>query len=109
MIKRYREVIETYQKACIDEIELKLRHKVASVVNDNSYAEQIGVLKKAIKGKGRNKPIRKLFSEIKTLLPEIAPCMLMNPISVAQYLAIDFPKFDLVILMRLHRYRQVKQ
>lgn len=97
MIKRYREVIETYQKACIDEIELKLRHKVASVVNDNSYAEQIGVLKKAIKGKGRNKPIRKLFSEIKTLLPEIAPCMLMNPISVAQYLAIDFPKFDLVI------------
>lgn len=97
MIKRYRKVIASYQKACVEEIELKLRYKVANVVNDNRYAEQIGILKKAIKGKGRNKPIRKLFSEIQTLLPELAPCMLMNPISVAQYIAIDFPKFDLVV------------
>ncbi len=97
MIERYKEVIARYQKACSDELVAKLSRNVEEIVNDLDYAEEIGTLKKAIKGKGRNKPIRKLFSEIENLLPYISPCMLMNPISVAQYIDIDFPKFDLVI------------
>ena len=97
MIERYREVIAKYQKACADVLVAKLAQNVEETVNDLDYAEEIGVLKKAIKGKGRNKPIRKLFSEIQNLLPNISPCMLMNPISVAQYIDITFPKFDLVI------------
>ena len=97
MIERYKEVIARYQKACADELVAKLSRNVEEIVNDIDYAEEIGTLKKAIKGKGRNKPIRKLFSEIENLLPHISPCMLMNPISVAQYIDIDFPKFDLVI------------
>ena len=97
MIERYREVIAKYQKACADVLVAKLAQNVEETVNDLDYAEEIGLLKKAIKGKGRNKPIRKLFSEIENLLPNISPCMLMNPISVAQYIDISFPKFDLVI------------
>ncbi|MGM9568697.1 MAG: AAA domain-containing protein, partial [Phascolarctobacterium sp.] len=97
IIERYKLVVDQYQKACTDELVAKLCQRVAGILNETRYAEAIATLKKAIKGKGRNKPIRKLFSEIQDLLPNIAPCMLMNPISVAQYIDISFPKFDLVI------------
>ena len=97
IIERYKQVVDQYQQACSDELVAKLCQRVAGILNETKYAESIAILKKAIKGKGRNKPIRKLFSEIQDLLPNIAPCMLMNPISVAQYIDISFPKFDLVI------------
>ena len=57
----------------------------------------MGILKKAIKNNGRMMPLRKLFDEIPTLLRKLCPCMLMSPISVAQYIDPSFPKFDLVI------------
>ena len=41
--------------------------------------------------------IRKLFNETPNLLRRLCPCMLMSPISVAQYIDPSFPKFDLVI------------
>ena len=41
--------------------------------------------------------IRKLFDSIPTLLRRMCPCMLMSPISVAQYIDPSFDKFDLVI------------
>ncbi|MBK6285816.1 MAG: hypothetical protein IPF54_26875 [Draconibacterium sp.] len=41
--------------------------------------------------------LRKLFDLIPNLLPRMCPCMLMSPISVAQYFEVDKSKFDLVI------------
>ncbi len=41
--------------------------------------------------------LRKLFDQIPVLLRKLCPCMLMSPISVAQYIDPSFPKFDLVI------------
>ena len=60
-------------------------------------AEEVSKLLRTIKNKGRMTSLRKLFREIPNLLKEISPVMLMSPISVAQYLDKDFPKFDLVI------------
>ncbi len=41
--------------------------------------------------------IRKLFDQIPTLLSRMCPCMLMSPISVAQYIDPDAAKFDLIV------------
>jgi len=41
--------------------------------------------------------LRALFREIPTLLPRLAPCLLMSPQSVAQYLDPALPKFDVVV------------
>lgn len=41
--------------------------------------------------------LRRLFDQIPTLLRKLCPCMLMSPISVAQYIDPSLPKFDLVI------------
>lgn len=57
----------------------------------------MGILKKAIKNNGRMMSLRRLFDQIPMLLRKLCPCMLMSPISVAQYIDPSFPKFDLVI------------
>jgi very-short-patch-repair endonuclease len=42
-------------------------------------------------------PIRQLFKKIPNLLPRLKPCLLMSPLSVAQYLDPAHPPFDLVV------------
>lgn len=43
------------------------------------------------------KALRELISELGAALNKLAPCLLMSPLSVAQYLPADLPPFDLVI------------
>src|SRR5699024_10641060 len=56
-----------------------------------------GSLMRSIRSGGRGIAIRQLFERTRNLLPKIKPCMLMSPLSVAQYIGPTFPKFDLVI------------
>ncbi|MCB1282450.1 MAG: DNA2/NAM7 family helicase, partial [Salinibacterium sp.] len=42
-------------------------------------------------------PLRKLFQSLPGLLPRLKPCLLMSPLSVAQYLSPDMERVDLVI------------
>src|SRR5690606_19419442 len=60
-------------------------------------SSEISILQRAIKNRGRGLSIRRLFDQIPSLLPRIAPCMLMSPISVAQYFDVNTNHFDLVI------------
>ena len=79
------------------EVYVKLMARVPDLMNNSIQTSEPGILAKAIKSKGRGIAIRQLFDRTKTLLPKIKPCMLMSPLSVAQYLEPSFPKFDLVI------------
>jgi very-short-patch-repair endonuclease len=45
----------------------------------------------------RHKPVRQLVTEMGTALTTLAPCLLMSPLSVAQYLPANAPLFDVVI------------
>lgn len=96
-IKQYRELIEKFRVLTIKELVAKLSSAIPESGTSTSSSSEIGILKRAIKSNGRMMSIRKLFSEIPTLLRKICPCMLMSPISVAQYIDPSFPKFDLVI------------
>ncbi len=68
---------------------------------DTQYARvdhsELTILQRAIKSKGRGISIRQLLQRTPNIMPRLSPCMLMSPISVAQYLDIGLPKFDLVI------------
>ncbi|MBD8069872.1 DUF3320 domain-containing protein [Bacillus sp. PS06] len=79
------------------EVYVKLMERVPNLMNNVIQNSEPGILMKAIKSKGRGIAIRQLFERIPNLLPKIKPCMLMSPLSVAQYLDPSFPKFDLVI------------
>lgn len=56
-----------------------------------------GILKHELQKKRRHKPLRQLISEMGESFGLLAPCMLMSPLSIAQYLPVDLQMFDLVI------------
>lgn len=56
-----------------------------------------GILKHELQKKRSHKPLRKLASEMGEAFGHLAPCMLMSPLSIAQYLPADQQLFDLVI------------
>lgn len=79
------------------EIYYRLASRVPNFVASAAHSSELGILQKMIKSNGRGTSIRKLFEDIPNLLPRICPCMLMSPISAAQYLDPKREPFDIVV------------
>ncbi|MCQ2391521.1 MAG: DUF3320 domain-containing protein, partial [Kiritimatiellae bacterium] len=58
---------------------------------------ELGMLKRECEKKSRQKAVRQILAESKTLIPTLKPCFLMSPLSVAQYLPVDSAPFDLIV------------
>ena len=56
-----------------------------------------GMLAREINKKARHMPLRQLFGRIPNILTQLAPCVMMSPLSIAQYLPADAKPFDVVI------------
>ncbi|WP_324547179.1 DUF4011 domain-containing protein [Accumulibacter sp.] len=56
-----------------------------------------GILRHEIHKKKRHLPLRELIRRIPTALTQLTPCLLMSPLSIAQYLTTDASTFDLVV------------
>jgi very-short-patch-repair endonuclease len=66
--------------------------------SDSSIASaQIGVLSREAQKKTRHMPVRQLISEMRDVLFDLTPCLMMSPLSVAQFLPADLRSFDLVV------------
>lgn len=96
-IDRLKSISDEYMTLTKAQVASSLSKKVTEIGGDVVSKTQIGVLKKAIKSGHKAVPVRKLFDQIPSLITTLCPCMLMSPISVAQYLSPTFPKFDLVV------------
>ena len=96
-IEKYLNTLSEFRELTIKELAARLSANIPSSGGKSADSSEVGKLKKAIKSGGRNMSIRKLFGETGSLIRRICPCMLMSPISVAQYIDLSFPKFDLVI------------
>jgi superfamily I DNA and/or RNA helicase len=56
-----------------------------------------GTLAREISKKARHLPLRQLFQKIPHALTQLAPCLMMSPLSISQYLAPNADLFDVVI------------
>ena len=56
-----------------------------------------GVLSRQLQRKIGQMPVRQLVAQIGTALTTLTPCLLMSPLSVAQFLPADLALFDLVV------------
>ena len=56
-----------------------------------------GALAHEANKKARHLPLRQLFGKIPNVLTRLAPCVMMSPLSIAQYLPADTKPFDVVI------------
>lgn len=58
---------------------------------------EMGKLRRELRKQRRHLPIRQLVQNLPTLLPRLKPCLLMSPISIAQYLEAGHAQFDVVV------------
>lgn len=65
--------------------------------NDIGRHSGYAVLRHELQKSRRHKPVRQLAHEMGESLTQLAPCMLMSPLSIAQYLPPGQALFDLVI------------
>ena len=56
-----------------------------------------GVLRHEMNKKRAHMPLRALMSSIPSALTKLTPCLLMSPLSIAQYLSADANAFDVVV------------
>ena len=67
----------------------RLQQNIPNPGNVNEMSP-IGILRREIKKKRRHKPIRLLLKEVENYITRIKPCFLMSPLSVAQFVPMDF-------------------
>lgn len=93
----YKDLIEKFKELTIKETAARVSAMMPSINMNSPSSSQQGILNKAVKNGCRGKAIRQLFAEVPDILTKIFPVFLMSPISCAQYLSPDMPKFDIVI------------
>lgn len=56
-----------------------------------------GTLRHELQKKMRHKPVRQMMEEIPDVITTLAPCLMMSPLSIAQFLPAEQALFDVVI------------
>ena len=97
LVDKYKEETYLFQDLSKKELYCHLAARIPSQTMAATANSEMGILKRNIANGGRGTSIRKIIDQIPTLLPRLCPCMLMSPISVAQYIDMGGEKFDLVI------------
>lgn len=96
-VNHYKNIAANFQTITRQELYLKLSANLPNTNIEAMQTSEIGILQRAIRSRGRGVSIRRLFDQIPNLLPRLVPCMLMSPISAAQYFDVNTDHFDLVI------------
>ncbi len=95
-IMAFRDVDEKMMELARDVVRTRLLDRAPEAAGATRQSE-FGILNHELQKRRRHKPVRRLFGEIPNLLPRLKPCLLMSPMSVAQYLSPRMPSFDLVV------------
>lgn len=95
--------IEAYRTQTDRIAELSIRYirsRLCGVIpakNEISKQGGFALLKHELQKSRRHKPVRQMAAEMGDAMSKLAPCMLMSPLSVAQFLPSELALFDLVI------------
>ena len=92
-----RMMMEDFSRLTKEHIRAKLISKIPTTETEGALALEVANFKRYIKSNLRGMGLRHLFDETPELMKAIAPCMLMSPITVSQYLRPENGLFDLVI------------
>lgn len=95
-IRQFKKIDDKYTHLTQKEIQARVASKrpKGQATNPNS---EMGLLRHQLQRKVGHLPVRALIQKIPNLLPRLKPCLLMSPISVAQYLDTSHSSFDIVV------------
>lgn len=97
-LSSYQELLREFSQLTAKEIRARLigylpDPRTCTQEESKHYA----TMKRFLSSKGRGLSIRELFQQTSAVMQKLQPCMLMSPLSVAQYIDLSYPKFDMVI------------
>ena len=99
----HRQKIETYHQLDIDFMELTQKYVKAMLATGIPKTQDIkkgsdwGILAREIQKKKRHMPLRQLMEKMPNVITKLTPCVMMSPMSIAQYLPANSKAFDVVI------------
>lgn len=96
-IAQFKKMDKEFMDLTKDEMFYKLTHQLPASNDSLEVSKELNILRRAISSNGRGLSIRSLFEQIPNVLTRLCPCMLMSPISAAQYLKAENDLFDIVI------------
>ncbi|MBD9527431.1 DUF3320 domain-containing protein [Paracoccus sp. PAR01] len=96
LIRRFRELDQAMTDLASAEVMRRLGNDLPSRDSVPRRSE-LGTLRHQLGLQRPTAAIRSLIAEMPTTFPKLAPCVLMSPLSVAQYLPAGQAQFDLVI------------
>lgn len=96
-VKVYKDLTNEFQELSKKLLYSHLSSHIPQVYDDIDNNGELGLLLRNIANGARGMSIRQLLDSIHNLLPKLCPCMLMSPMSVAQYIDLNQEKFDLVV------------
>ena len=96
-IAQFKKLDQEFMDLTKDEMFYKLTHQLPTSYDSVEVSRELNILRRAISSNGRGLSIRALFEQIPHVLTRLCPCMLMSPISAAQYLKAENDLFDIVI------------
>jgi very-short-patch-repair endonuclease len=92
----FRGTDDLVRKAAVGRVLTKLSHNLPSVQSVPRQSE-LGLLRHQMELQRPTKSIRDMISGMPDNFSKLAPCMMMSPLSIAQYLPPDQALFDVVI------------
>ncbi len=95
-IARFRKLDPLWIRQAQQQLAHTLRERIPPVQEQGAKGEMAILLRELKKQRSLKAP-RQLFKETGNLLNRLKPCLLMSPLSIAQYLDPANPPFDLVI------------
>ncbi len=96
-IAKFREMDRRMEEIARREIYCRLAMRIPDFTREAAQSSEVGILQRAIRNGGRGVSLRRLFDMLPQLLPRLCPCMLMSPLSVAQYIDPAQEPFDIVV------------
>lgn len=96
-IEQFRGVDERYMQLTRRLVQARVAQRVPATSTSVLPNSEMGILKREVGKRRRHMSVRQLLQKIPSLLPRLKPCLLMSPMSVAQYLDAAYPPFDVVV------------
>lgn len=96
-VEKFRVAWDDFSRVTKAKIRADLISRLPAEDGEGSLSVEVAAFKRLAKSNLRGSGLRTLFTEIPELIKKISPCMLMSPITVAQYLKPEADLFDLVI------------
>lgn len=96
-IAQFKKMDQEFMELTKAEMFHKLTHQLPRSGDSVEVSKELNILRRAISSNGRGISVRSLFEQIPHILPRLCPCMLMSPISAAQYLRAENNLVDIVI------------